>query len=147
MAEHFIKELGQPITIKQDEISRDLYRFVEQFPVDLIPFKSENEVQIENIVKRIKKLQSKKINHSQNLKQLEEDALKNNYDMNEDKDFSNTIKMLLVRKTTSFVDKADDILANMTSITTDYDIEKKKLLEIEIIQEQLKKKMAELQDV
>lgn len=76
MAEHFIKELQQPITIKQEEISRDLYRFVEQFPVDLIPFKSENEVQIENIVKRIKKLQAKKISQSQILKQIEEEAQK-----------------------------------------------------------------------
>lgn len=39
----------------------------------------------------------------------------------------------MVRKTTSFVDKADEILANMTSVSTEYEIEKKKLLEIEVV--------------
>ena len=41
--------------------------------------------------------------------------------------------MLMVRKTTSFMDRAEELLANMTTVSSDYEIEKKKLLEIEVI--------------
>jgi len=44
---HWIEELKKPLMIKQGDISRDVCRFMNSFPQDAIPFKSNNEKKIE----------------------------------------------------------------------------------------------------
>ena len=41
--DHWMQELKKPIMISQDEISKDLYRFAHAFPVEFIPFKTNND--------------------------------------------------------------------------------------------------------
>ena len=40
---HWLEELSQPITVTQDRIMTDLTRFVNEFPLELIPHKSDLE--------------------------------------------------------------------------------------------------------
>lgn len=40
----WLKELQNPIQITIEEIVRDLYKFVKDFPVDIIPHMSEDEL-------------------------------------------------------------------------------------------------------
>ena len=42
--EERLKELQQPLNIKADLIMRDVYKFVESFPIDLIPHMNEQEI-------------------------------------------------------------------------------------------------------
>ena len=41
--DHWMQELKKPIMISQDEISKDLHRFAHAFPVEFIPFKTDND--------------------------------------------------------------------------------------------------------
>ena len=69
-----------------------------------------------------------------------------------DEDFMKQVKLLIVRKNTSVIENAKQQLVEMNSHYcekegfSDYEAQKKKLLEIEVAQDYLRKKMAELQD-
>lgn len=43
---HLIEELRTPLLISQEEVARDLVRFVHGFPIDAIPYESDNEKKI-----------------------------------------------------------------------------------------------------
>jgi len=63
---HWVEELKQPILISQDQVSKDLHRFSNAFPIEFIPFKTDAEITIENLQKRIKRIQIKKMNALKN---------------------------------------------------------------------------------
>ena len=46
---HWIEELKNPIQLSQDDVSKDLYRFAHAFPIEFIPYKTENQHKIENM--------------------------------------------------------------------------------------------------
>ena len=41
----YLSELQKPINISVEEIIRDLYKFVKDFPIDIIPHMTEEELQ------------------------------------------------------------------------------------------------------
>lgn len=57
---HWIEELKNPIQLSQDDVSKDLYRFAHAFPIEFIPYKTENQHKIENMSRKITKVQIEK---------------------------------------------------------------------------------------
>jgi hypothetical protein len=61
MCQHWIEELKKPLVISQEDVSKDLVRFVHGFPIDSIPYQSENEKKIEKYKKAITKIRIDKL--------------------------------------------------------------------------------------
>ena len=59
---HWVDELSYPINMSQFQISQDMGRLASTFPIDLIPFKTETEMKIDKLDRKIKKLNIRKGN-------------------------------------------------------------------------------------
>ena len=54
---HWLEELSQPIRVTEQQISKDLAMFSHQFPLDLVPHKSDIEIALGKLERDAKRLE------------------------------------------------------------------------------------------
>ena len=62
---HLVEELQRPLFISQEEISKDLVRFVHGFPIDAIPYETDNEKKIKKTRRDITRIRVDKLHLDQ----------------------------------------------------------------------------------
>ena len=69
---HWVEELKKPLVITQNDVGNDLTRFVIGFPMESIPYKSDQEKKIQNLKYIVTKLGIQKLTFK---KQLEDKTI------------------------------------------------------------------------